>query len=96
MLSLAFYRVLTDLYINRNKISVMIKEEETTIVRSFAERVRGYRECLGLSQEKLAEKADIHRTYMGSLERSEKIPSLITIVKLAKALNVNVSELINI
>lgn len=72
----------------------MDKEEEFIVLHSFSERVKYFREQLGLSQEKLAEKAHLHRTYMGSLERAQKIPSLLTIVKLAKALNVEISELI--
>lgn len=74
----------------------MNKEEERRILQTFAGNVKAYREALGISQEKLAEKADLHRTYIGSLERSEKTPSLITIVKISKALNVNVSQLINL
>lgn len=69
-------------------------KEENSIVRSFAEKVRVFREQLGISQEKLAAKANIHRTYIGAVERAEKVPSLITIVKIAKALNVNISELL--
>ncbi len=74
----------------------MNKEEEKKILLAFAGNVKAYRETKGISQEKLAEKADLHRTYIGSLERAEKIPSLITIVKISKALNVNVSQLINL
>lgn len=72
----------------------MDKEEEIVILRSFSERVKYFRENLGISQEKLAEIAHLHRTYMGSLERAQKVPSLVTIVKLARALNVDISELI--
>lgn len=72
----------------------MNTEEEFDILHSFSERVKYFREQLGLSQEKLAEKAHLHRTYMGALERTQKVPSLLTVVKLAKALNVDISELI--
>lgn len=75
---------------------VQMTKEEKLIVQSFAGNVRRFREALGISQEKLAERADLHRTYMGAIERSEKIPSLVTVVKLAKALNVDISELITI
>ena len=73
----------------------MSKEEENRILKAFSNNVRTFRESSGLSQEKLAEKADLHRTYIGSIERSEKMPSLITVVKIAKALNINISQLIN-
>lgn len=71
-----------------------MSEEEKRIVALFAERVRFFREQNRISQEKLAEKAGLHRTYIGSLERSEKIPSLVSVVKIAKALNVSVADLI--
>jgi transcriptional regulator with XRE-family HTH domain len=69
-------------------------EEDKQIVSRFATQMRTYREAKGISQEKLAEYANLHRTYIGSIERAEKIPSLITIVKISKALNINISELI--
>lgn len=68
--------------------------EEKQILSHFATQMRTCREAKGISQEKLAEFADLHRTYVGSIERAEKVPSLITIVKIAKALNINISELI--
>ena len=69
-------------------------EEDKQIVSRFDTQMRTYREAKGISQEKLAEYANLHRTYIGSIERAEKIPSLITIVKISKALNINISELI--
>ena len=72
----------------------MTKEEEKQILVDFASRVKQRRESLDISQEKLAGIAGLHRTYIGSLERAEKIPSLITIVKITKALQINISDLI--
>lgn len=69
-------------------------EEDKQNVSRFATQMRTHREAKGISQEKLAEFANLHRTYIGSIERAEKIPSLITIVKISKALNINISELI--
>lgn len=69
-------------------------EEDKQIVSRFATQMRTHREAKGISQEKLAEFANLHRTYIGSIERAEKIPFLITIVKISKALNINISELI--
>ncbi|MEN3334550.1 MAG: hypothetical protein V7641_3915 [Blastocatellia bacterium] len=48
----------------------------------------------GLSQEQLAEKAGLHRTYIGMIERAEKNLTLINIGKIAKALRVNIDELL--
>ncbi len=70
-------------------------KEEKSIVQEFALNMKARRDSLGISQEKLAELANLHRTYIGSLERVEKIPSLITVVKIANALHVDISQLIN-
>lgn len=69
--------------------------EDKNIVTRFAQNMKAYREAKGISQEKLAEYAKLHRTYIGSVERAEKIPSLVTIVKICKALNVDITDLIN-
>ncbi|MBU0896694.1 MAG: helix-turn-helix transcriptional regulator [Candidatus Omnitrophica bacterium] len=47
----------------------------------------------GLSQEELAEKANIHPTYIEVIERGEQAPTLDTIEKIAKALDIKVKEL---
>jgi len=57
------------------------------IASIVGERIRAYRKNAGLTQEKLAEKADIHHTYVGQLERGEKNATLETIEKVAGALN---------
>lgn len=69
--------------------------EDRQIVSQFALNMKTCREAKGISQEKLAEYSNLHRTYIGSIERAEKIPSLVTVVKILKALNVDISELIN-
>lgn len=56
-------------------------------------RIRKLRRRSDISQEKLAEKAGIHRTYMGKIERGESNPPLHTISKIAKALRVKISDL---
>ena len=52
------------------------------------DNIRGFRNKLGISQEKLAEYADLHRTYIGSVERGEYNLTLITLERIAKALKV--------
>jgi transcriptional regulator with XRE-family HTH domain len=56
-------------------------------------RLRARREALGLSQAELAEKVGISANYVGVLERGVKLPTLDTLVALAKALDMPVSEL---
>ena len=62
--------------------------------RSFGERVRRARIDLGLSQEKLAERASCHTNYIGGIERGERNPSLSKIVEIAVALSLDPAELI--
>lgn len=73
----------------------MMSEQEKQIVLHFANNMRLLREARGWSQEKLAEYSNLHRTYIGAIERAEKTPSLITVIKIANALNVNVSQLLD-
>lgn len=48
-----------------------------------------------MSQEELADRAGVHRTYIGMIERAEKNITLINIEKIANALEISVSELLN-
>lgn len=63
--------------------------------KAFGERLRERRLALGLSQEKLAERAGLHRTYVGSVERGERNVSLDNIVRLADAVRVKPSDLLD-
>ena len=63
------------------------------IVSSFGTTVRQLREQRGWSQEGLAERADLNRSYIGELERGQAIPSLLTLKKLSLALGVSLSQL---
>jgi transcriptional regulator with XRE-family HTH domain len=63
---------------------------------AFGVRLRELREARNLSQEKLAELADLHRNYVGNLERGKSNVSLLTIVKLARCLNVKPVKLIEL
>lgn len=64
-----------------------------TVQERFGERVRELRLARNLSQEALAFKAGVHRTYLGGIERGERNPSLKNITALAKALNVTLAQL---
>jgi transcriptional regulator with XRE-family HTH domain len=65
------------------------------ILLKFGKRVREIRKQQGLSQEQLSFKADLHRTYIGMIERAEKNVTLANIEKIAKALNVNINHLMD-
>lgn len=61
--------------------------------KAFGLRIRNVRKKQGLSQEDLAEKAGLHPTYVGGVERGERNPSLESILKIASALEVSPSQL---
>ena len=60
----------------------------------FGHNVQKYRKEKQLSQEKLAELAGVHRTYIGMIERAEKNITLCNMEKIAKALNVEITDLL--
>lgn len=62
------------------------------IIFNFGNRIRELRKLKGLSQEELAHNANLHRTYVGMIERGEKNITLINVEKLAIALGVNVRD----
>ncbi|EAW36846.1 helix-turn-helix domain-containing protein [Lyngbya sp. PCC 8106] len=62
--------------------------------KKLGSNIRQLRRSQGLSQEKLAEKADLHRTYIGAIERGERNVSLDNIVAIAHALGVPASKLL--
>jgi len=63
------------------------------VEKQFGERVRALRLAIGLSQEELAFKSGMHRTYLGGIERGERNPSLRNIAAIAKALGVTLPQL---
>ena len=63
------------------------------IAKIIGQRIRNYRTKKGLSQEKLAELAGCHPTYIGQLERGEKNATLESVEKIASAMDISLSEL---
>jgi transcriptional regulator with XRE-family HTH domain len=56
--------------------------------------IREIRHGVGVSQEELAHRSGLHRTYVGGIERGERNPSYTNIVRLSEALSVSPSELL--
>ncbi len=72
-----------------------VSMNKTKILVVFGNNVRESRRKTGLSQEELAFKANLHRTYIGMIERAEKNITLTNVEKVARALNVSICDLIN-
>lgn len=67
-------------------------DKDNDLVR-FGACVRARRKALGLSQEALADQAEIDRSHMGKLERGERNVSFLNILRIAKAVQCNPSDL---
>lgn len=61
---------------------------------TFGRNVQSVRQALNISQEELAFRAGLHRTYIGMVERAERSISLQNAKKIADALNVNIDTLL--
>jgi transcriptional regulator with XRE-family HTH domain len=70
----------------------MLSKDEFT--KRIAKRIKAVREAKGISQEELADKAGLYRTYIGHLENARYSPSGYVLYKLALALKVGVDQLI--
>jgi transcriptional regulator with XRE-family HTH domain len=76
---------------SNNKI---IPDMGNQILRQFGDRVKKLRKARGWSQEELGDRAKLHRTYIGSIERNERNISLLNIERIAKALKVQIKDLL--
>jgi len=65
------------------------------ILTVVGENIKYYRTKLGMTQEELAERANINRSYLASLERGRRNTTLKTVEMLAKALGVSISDLVS-
>jgi transcriptional regulator with XRE-family HTH domain len=69
------------------------ESERERVLRRFGQRVKQLRSAAGLSQEALADRAGLHRTYVGSLERGERNVGVLNIHALAAAMGVTPATL---
>ena len=60
---------------------------------ALGSRIRSSRLAIGMSQEELAHKAELDRSYVGGIERGEHNLAFMSLVKLAHALNMKISDL---
>jgi transcriptional regulator with XRE-family HTH domain len=70
--------------------------EEYKFLQKVGSKIRQHRLGAGLSQEKLSFESNLDRTYIGSVERGERNIAVINLNKIAKALNVSISKLLDI
>lgn len=69
-------------------------QKRDPILRSFGQSVAKHRRTNGLSQEALAEKADLDRTYLSDIERGVRNPGIKNVILIAKALDISASDLL--
>lgn len=71
----------------------MVPRHRVNELRAFGLAVRARREALGISQEDLADRAGLHRTYLGSVERGERNLAIKNIYAISRALGTTPSKL---
>jgi transcriptional regulator with XRE-family HTH domain len=76
----------------RNKNYKQFYKMKDKILIAFGNRVRELRKERNWSQEKLAENSGLHPNYIGMVERGERNPSLLNIVKIASTFELDLSE----
>lgn len=72
-----------------------MRKPSKEILATLAKNVRRFRLENGMSQELLAERCGLHRTYIGSIERGERNATLSTLEVLAETFNVSIAQLLN-
>lgn len=84
----------TTFSIHRMKRQTKLRKPGLEIRKTLGENVRAFRSRLGVSQEELADRCSLHRTYVGAIERGECNVTLSTLEVFSKALSVSVPELL--
>ena len=68
-----------------------MKTKNLELSMLIGERIRNYRRIRGMSQEALAEKTGLHRTYIGSCERGERNITILNLHNICQALNIDLT-----
>jgi XRE family transcriptional regulator, regulator of sulfur utilization len=71
----------------------MAKQYDTGFLKKLGQRIAALRKRAGFSQETLAEKASVHRTYIGFVEQGKRNPTADNLNKIARALGVSVADI---
>ena len=77
-----------------NMILIVGIKMESQALNNLGQIIREKREALGLTQIEVAEKAGLDRNYIGMVERGERNPSYLSLIKIASGLNMSVDQLI--
>jgi len=75
------------------KPTIKLRQPSPKLMQTLSEKIRSRRKEIKLSQEELAERCDLHRTYIGSVERGERNVTLSTLEVIAKALKLEIRDL---
>jgi transcriptional regulator with XRE-family HTH domain len=71
-----------------------VAERADPLLVALGQAIRDLRTGAGLSQEELSLKSGVHRNYIGGVERGERRPTVTTVARLAEALNVRASDVL--
>lgn len=74
----------------------MQSHEDEVTRQAFGRVIRALRHEVGISQEELADRAGLHRTYISMVERGIKTPTVVTLVELARAVGMQTGELMTL
>jgi len=75
------------------KTPTTLRQPSPKLMQALSDKIRSRRKEIKLSQEGLAERCDLHRTYIGSVERGERNVTLSTLEVIAKALKLEIRDL---
>lgn len=73
---------------------IKLRKPSSKMTQILADNIRTFRKTKGISQEELADMCNLHRTYIGSVERGERNVTLSTLEVIAGALHVSIPKLL--